>query len=1828
MTRLMDSIVSGLPKVETLEGRLLFNSAPTFATNLADQTFGSNGALTIGINAQDADVADHLTITATSDNPNFIVSVTPNYNPNDPSAPHDTFAKLWFQGIADPIVVELYTSDMYGKEAAQRFITLATDTSSPTSPGDPYYTDVKVHRIIDGFMFQCGDATKGDGTGGSTLADLNDSFNPFLSFAGAGVLAMAKTGNPNTSNSQWFITDAGYASLDHKYIIFGQMISGQATYNTIIHTPVTGDKPNVPPVLNRVEILAPTDPVAMESGTLIIQPVNNYAGSGTVTVTLDDGNGHIVTKNIAVNAVGINAPGAAGTPAIPGVTVPGTVHVVAGKATSFIVPAFKGSVNLSWSAPDVGGSGATVTTPDATNKITITAPVGFSGAFPVTLTGTFDGDISVTRTFTVVVDHPSDPVIDWGMSTYLDADSESTLGTFIDSSNHRLYVASGQVGVKIFDISDPAGPKLIGLIDTPGIARNVKVLNNIAYIADGTNSSGATELAPGGLVMYNVADASHVQYLGAARTQTTDAQDNVTTRSAIDFALSADGRTAYVTEYDKGITSWNVSAPTHPVKLQAMYNLGYPGVDFAEAVSAVLKDNWLFVSDLGDSSHYGRVYILNVSNPADMKALQLLDNGMAPWGMDIVGNKLYVADTVNVKVFNISNPMSPVEMGSIKTGGAAPFQIKVYGDWAVVGRWQSGFSIFNVANPKAMADYYDYTAANATGWAPSFIDGHAIVPLETQGVTMIDLNSPMVLNSYTYTQGGVTSTFTINGPGRLIINTTGLQGDPNALIASISTANTTVASTLTITTKGGDLTLHGMTIGDIKSITAPTTNIVGVVNISGSPTSVVLGDMLGFAPAVLDPNTSEVIFPAVNIGALGIGDPDPLNAKPGVSITLGDVKDFGISSTTPIKSLSVNSWISTSTTINNVTTDNAMDLIQTPVIGSLLSAGDFQANLTLTKFAGYDSSLGSVTIGGLLSGATWSVGGGVGKITLKKGATGWTCTAPSLTSAALGDVSNSTLNIAGSAGTVAAVRWIGGKLEAASLGSLKITGATATSTAAAIPGDWNASLVIDGSALNTNLTSATVSGSILGGTWAIGGSAGAIVVNGANLSGDIDVQGTIASIAAKGGLNSAFIRSGGAIGKITLGSMLDGKVSSPGGLGPVTVNGNMTDSYLLAGVDIGHDGLIATADDNSGNAGGPQAANIASVKITGTMTNSVVSAGVDSDAAGVFSVPANDIVAAGTSRIVKMSVGTLGDGNVILADTSIDPAFVTAAQDNAVVWAVPSADLPGVGVEFGVGTANPVLVVGGLTITLKGPGSGFFDAATGNIVLNGVTAGSKLDLAGSFALPISIAAADDSALGSLTSSADVQIQAIDIDGLVGTLAVSDVANNASFDLASGITKGSMNVGGSTITFDSGALGTFTFSGNVLGAIKADSIGTLTVQGNLVADLTVAHGSASKVIIAGNSSGDMSFSSALGALTVNGNIGGGACAVLGALGTVVVTGSVTNWNMGAPVMKSATLGSVGGTTTINIAGSAGTITVWQWLGGSLEAGSITSLNATGNAKANVVGDWTAALTLDGAATATNLGSATIAGKVGSCTWTVAGAAGAITVGKAGTAAIPAVPADPAANPPVVGVPAVPAVIWTARLGTLKTLTSKGDMVVDLLAKNLATMSVTGDLSDSKVILTEPVNALTQVAGLGKLTVTRGVKNSFVRTDGDMGIVTVGAATASGFYAGIARTATTLPASANVTTNALIKSFTVKGIAGQAISMYNTYVAAVRMGTVSLVNADKTAPVAGDASRYGLIYSSISKLTYKDATTTYTWPTPANGYQWPSLTYGRFKVTRFA
>ncbi|HZL36709.1 MAG TPA: peptidylprolyl isomerase [Tepidisphaeraceae bacterium] len=139
------------------------------------------------------------------------------------------------------IAIELYPKD--APLHVNSFIFLAREG---------FYNGVIFHRVIPGFMVQGGDPT-GTGTGGPGYqipAEFNNRNHT------PGVLSMARSNDPNSAGSQFFIVHGDASFLDNQYTAFGKVTSGMDVVEKIVKAPRDrNDRPSQPTKINSINVV-------------------------------------------------------------------------------------------------------------------------------------------------------------------------------------------------------------------------------------------------------------------------------------------------------------------------------------------------------------------------------------------------------------------------------------------------------------------------------------------------------------------------------------------------------------------------------------------------------------------------------------------------------------------------------------------------------------------------------------------------------------------------------------------------------------------------------------------------------------------------------------------------------------------------------------------------------------------------------------------------------------------------------------------------------------------------------------------------------------------------------------------------------------------------------------------------------------------------------------------------------------------------------------------------------------------------------------------------------------------------------------------------------------------------------------------------------------------------------------------------------------------------------------------------------------------------------------------------------------------------------------
>ncbi len=147
--------------------------------------------------------------------------------------------------MADTLTLHLSTGDVVIKlrsDLAPKHVERIAELA-----GEGFYDGVTFHRVIDGFMAQ-GGCPDGTGMGGSSKPDLAQEFNSERHVRG--VCSMARSSNPNSANSQFFICLDDATFLDKQYTAWGVVESGMENVDAL----PKGEPPREPGVIKSVTL--------------------------------------------------------------------------------------------------------------------------------------------------------------------------------------------------------------------------------------------------------------------------------------------------------------------------------------------------------------------------------------------------------------------------------------------------------------------------------------------------------------------------------------------------------------------------------------------------------------------------------------------------------------------------------------------------------------------------------------------------------------------------------------------------------------------------------------------------------------------------------------------------------------------------------------------------------------------------------------------------------------------------------------------------------------------------------------------------------------------------------------------------------------------------------------------------------------------------------------------------------------------------------------------------------------------------------------------------------------------------------------------------------------------------------------------------------------------------------------------------------------------------------------------------------------------------------------------------------------------------------------
>ena len=341
--------------------------------------------------------------------------------------------------------------------------------------------------------------------------------------------------------------------------------------------------------------------------------------------------------------------------------------------------------------------------------------------------------------------------------------STSGVANGVEVRGDRLIVSDRGAGMKIFDITDPANPVLVGgtpvnsdsqatftdgeitavagtyagvvfvrsswaaprLIqrgshDTPETAVGVAVQGGLAYVAD-----------TGALRILDVSNPGAIAEVGVAP-------------GIIAQGVEVDGQYAYVSAYGNGVLVLDVSDPAAPVVAGS-----YDTPNFA--TSTTLHGDQLFVADFTSS-----LQILDVSEPTTPALLASYAPAGTPFDVAVEGNTAYLAMGANqVEIVDVTDPAAPAYVATANLG--APNALEVRGTTAYVATNSPvGLAIYDLSNPASPALIGSCTTLGGTFTIDVEVAGdRAFLAQSGQTIQTIDISDP--------TNPVVVAAFAMNG---------------------------------------------------------------------------------------------------------------------------------------------------------------------------------------------------------------------------------------------------------------------------------------------------------------------------------------------------------------------------------------------------------------------------------------------------------------------------------------------------------------------------------------------------------------------------------------------------------------------------------------------------------------------------------------------------------------------------------------------------------------------------------------------------------------------------------------------------------------------------------------------------------------------------------------------------------------------------------------------------------------------------------------------------------------------------------------------------------
>lgn len=235
----------------------------------------------------------------------------------------------------------------------------------------------------------------------------------------------------------------------------------------------------------------------------------------------------------------------------------------------------------------------------------------------------------------------------------------------IDIANGCAYIAAGNAGVQIVDVSAPAEPTLISGMETSFEAADISVSGNYAYVAAGDS----------GLRIIDISNPLMPTIVGSL--------DTLSHASRI----SISGNHAFMAAWDNGLQIIDISDPYTPVWVSRVASAD-------QTVAVSVSGNHAFLADSAAG-----LQVVDISDPIAPGIRGRVKTLEVAWHVGISGSYAYVADYFSgFQIIDISDHSNPVLVGYADTPGYA-HDLSIAGDYAYIACGMPGLQILKIVSP-------------------------------------------------------------------------------------------------------------------------------------------------------------------------------------------------------------------------------------------------------------------------------------------------------------------------------------------------------------------------------------------------------------------------------------------------------------------------------------------------------------------------------------------------------------------------------------------------------------------------------------------------------------------------------------------------------------------------------------------------------------------------------------------------------------------------------------------------------------------------------------------------------------------------------------------------------------------------------------------------------------------------------------------------------------------------------------------------------------------------------------------------------------------------